>query len=66
MTEKKKRGRPKAAAPRTFARVFVSLADWAVVELERIKTAENRRSIADTARVILEASLMESRKERET
>ena len=61
MTEKKKRGRPKAAAPRTFARVFVSLQDWAVVELERIRKMEKRRTIADTARAVLETAL-EARK----
>jgi hypothetical protein len=56
MTEKKKRGRP-PGPPRRFARVFVSLADWAVEALERIRIAENRRTRADTARVILEDAL---------
>ena len=52
----KKRGRP-PGKPRRFARVFVSLADWAVEALERIRVLEHRRTKADTARAILEDAL---------
>lgn len=55
MTEKKK-GRP-PGPKRRFGRVFVSLADWAVEALEKIRASERRRTIADTARSVLEDAL---------
>lgn len=56
MTGETKKGR-KPGKPRRFGRVFVSLADWAVEALEKIRAEEHRRTIADTARSVLETAL---------
>lgn len=59
----KKKERP-AGKPRKFARVFVSLADWAVEALKEIMVRDRRRTIADTARAVLETALEERGKKK--